>query len=98
MYLPLCGSGCILCIPGFPTGRPYHEGGPGKTRGIRVYPPLCGSGSILCIPGVPTGRPYPPNSQGRTGGTRVSTPLCGEAVEDQSYPTPPPVAPMAQTS
>ena len=30
MYPPLCGSGWILCIPGFPTGRPYPPSGPAR--------------------------------------------------------------------
>ena len=66
-----------LVYPRSPTGRPYPQRGPGKTRGTRVYPPLCGSGWALCIPRSPTGRPYPPSGPGRTEGTRVYSSSCG---------------------
>ena len=47
MYLPLSGTGSMLCIPSSPKGRPYPLGGPGKTKGIAAYPTLCGRGLIL---------------------------------------------------
>ena len=36
MYLPLCGSGVILCIPGFQTRLPYPPSGAGRTTGTGV--------------------------------------------------------------